>query len=207
MFEQGGTKMISMKRILATAAVGFFTAGLAFGGTYQLDVSHSQILFKVKHLGISTVTGKFTDFVGTIDVDPANVSTLKTKATIKTASVDTSNEGRDKHLKSPDFFDAEKHPKITFVSTKAEKLGDNMLKVHGNLTIRGVTKPIVLEGEFGGAADFMGAKRVAFTATGTINRQDFGVNWSKVLDNGGLVVSDQVAIVLEIEGVSKPESE
>ncbi len=199
--------MISVKRVLAAAAVGFFVAGMAFGGTYQLDVAHSQILFKVKHLGISTVTGKFTDFTGSIDVDPANLSSLRTKATIKTASVNTSNDGRDEHLKSPDFFDAETHPEITFVSTKVENLGGNTLKVHGDLTIRGVTKPIVLEGEFGGAADFMGTKRVAFTAEGTINRKDFGVNWSKALDNGGLVVSDEVTIVLEIEGVSKPESE
>jgi polyisoprenoid-binding protein YceI len=196
-----------MKRTLATAAVVFFIAGIAVGETYQLDVSHSQILFKVKHLGISTVTGKFNDFVGSIDVDPNNVSTLKTKATIKTASVDTANEGRDQHLRSPDFFDAEEHPEITFVSTKAESLEGNRLKVHGDLTIRGVTKPITLEGEFGGAVDFMGTNRVAFTATGKINRKDFGVNWSKTLDTGGLVVSDEVVIVLEIEGVSKPESE
>lgn len=199
--------MNSTKRIAAVFAVGFLAAGFAFAGAYKLDTAHTQIQFKVKHLGISTVTGKFNEFDGSFDLDPNNLSSLKANATIRTASIDTANSGRDDHLRSPDFFDAETHPDIKFVSTKVEDLGDEKLRVHGDLTIRGVTKPIVLEGEFTGAVDFMGTHRAGFTAAGKINRKDFGVSWNKVLDTGGLVVSDEVVIVLEIEGSSKSESE
>lgn len=199
--------MNSTKRIAAVFAIGFFAAGLAFGGAYKLDTAHTQIQFKVKHLGISTVTGKFNEFDGSFDLDPNNLSSLEANATIKTASIDTANSGRDDHLRSPDFFDAETHPEIKFVSTKVEDLGNEKLRVHGDLTIRDVTKPIVLEGQFTGAVDFMGTHRAGFTAAGKINRKDFGVSWNKVLDTGGLVVSDEVVIVLEIQGSSKPESE
>lgn len=131
-------------------------------GTYKLNIAHSEIQFKVKHLGISTVTGKFKEFEGSFDLDPNNLSSLKATATIKTASVDTANSGRDDHLRSPDFFDAENHPDIRFVSTKVEDLGGNKLRVHGDLTLRGVTKPIALEGEFTGAAEFRGSTRAGF---------------------------------------------
>jgi polyisoprenoid-binding protein YceI len=194
-------------RVAAVLAVGLLAAGMLFGDTYKLDAAHTEIQFKVKHLGISTVTGKFKEFEGSFDFDPNNLTSLKTKATIKTASIDTANSVRDDHLRSPDFFDAESYPEIKFESTKVEDLGGQKMRVHGELTMRGVTKPIVLEGEFTGAAEFMGTNRAGFTARGKINRKDFGVSWSKLLDSGGLVVSDEVVIVLEIQGASKAETE
>jgi polyisoprenoid-binding protein YceI len=194
-------------RVAAVLAVGLLAAGMVAGDTYKLDAAHTEIQFKVKHLGISTVTGKFKEFDGSFDFDPNNLTSLKAKATVKTASIDTANSGRDDHLRSADFFDAESYPEIKFASTKVEGLGGQKMRVHGELTMRGVTKPIVLEGEFTGAAEFMGTNRAGFTATGKINRQDFGVSWSKLLDTGGLVVSDEVVIVLEIQGSSKAETE
>lgn len=192
------------KRLLAFFGAGLLLAALAFGGTYEVDSAHTQIQFKVKHLGISTVTGKFNEFAGSFDLDPSDPGTLSARAIIKTGSIDTDNDDRDKHLRSPDFFDAERYPEIRFVSTKVEPIGGNGLRVHGDLTIRGVTKPIVLEGKFGGAVKGpMGEGRAAFSASGTINRKDFGVSWNKVLDSGGLVVSEEVTIVLEVEGVSR----
>ena len=121
--------------------------------TFEVDRAHSKVLFKVRHRGISTVTGQFKQFDATIDVDPEDLSTLKIRATIDVASVDTEVERRDNHLRSADFFDAENHPKMEFVSTRAEVVGDNQVKLHGDLTIRGVTKPVVLDTVSGGAGD------------------------------------------------------
>jgi polyisoprenoid-binding protein YceI len=189
-------------RIVAIFAAGLLIAGFALAGNYELDPAHTKILFQVKHLGISTVTGQFTEFSGSFELDPDDLSSLKAKANIKAASVDTANAGRDKHLRSPDFFDAEKYPEIKFVSTKAEQVGEDQLKVHGELTIHGITKPVVLEGKFGGAIkDPWGNQRAAFTATGKINRKDFGLTWSQMLETGGLVVGEEVTIILEVTGV------
>jgi len=129
---------------------------------------------------------------------------LKAEADIDAASVDTREADRDTHLKSADFFDVANHPRIRFTSRKAEVVGGNKVKLHGDLTIRGVTKPVVLEAEYGGSVkDGRGIERAAFTAETKVNRKDFGVSWSRVLDGGGLVVSDDVVIVLELEAVKK----
>jgi polyisoprenoid-binding protein YceI len=200
--------MNQVKRVLTGMAVSFFVAGLSFAAQYELDNAHTQIIFKVKHLGLSTVSGTFKEFSGSFDLDPDNLDSLKATATIKTASIDTDNDGRDDHLRSPDFFDAETHPEITFVSTKVEQLGGNKLRVIGDLTMRGVTKSITLEGEFNGAAKGpRGEDRAGFTASGSINRKDFGVSWNRVLDTGGFVVSEEVTIVLEIQGIAKAATE
>ena len=191
-------------RLLAAAAVVALGAGTVSAETFHVDTSHSKVLFKVRHLGISNVTGQFKEFEGSFDLDPDNLATLKAIAVIQVASVDTEEEDRDKHLRSGDFFDAETHPEIKFESTKAEPAGGSKVKLHGNLTIRGVTKPVVLDAEFGGAIqDPWGNHRAAFTAEGTINRKDFGVNWNQTLDTGGLVVGDNVQISLELEAVAK----
>jgi len=159
-------------------------------------------LFKVRHLGISNVTGQFKTFDASIEMDPEDLSTLKARAVIDVASVDTEVETRDKHLRSADFFDAENHPKIEFVSTKAEVVGENEVKLYGGLTIRGVTKPVVLDAVLGGViTDPRGNLRTAFTASGTINRKDFGVSWNQLLDNGGMVVADEVRIEIELEAI------
>ncbi len=195
--------MYTTKRVIAVAAIGILTAGVAFAEHYQLDTAHTQILFKVKHLGISTVTGQFNEFSGFFNVDPNDLGTLQASATINSASVDTANGDRDNHLRSPDFFDAEKYPEIKFVSKKAETFDGGKLKVHGDLTIHGITKTVVLEGEFGGALmGPMGNPRAAFTAAGKINRKDFGLTWNKLLEAGGLVVGEEVRIELEVEGIA-----
>lgn len=200
--------MNQIKRTVVGFASVFFVTGALIAGNYQLDPAHTMVLFKVKHLGISTVTGQFKEFSGSFDLDPNDLGSLKVSADIKTASIDTEQPDRDNHLRSPDFLDVEKYPEINFVSTKAERTGENKLKLHGDLTIRGVTKPVVLEGEYGGSVkDLRGNQRAAFTATTTINRKDFGVSWNRVLDTGGVVVSEEVTIVLEVEGIEKVATE
>ncbi len=192
------------KHLAAIFAVCFSWAGLSWAGTYELDVAHTKILFKVGHLGISTVTGQFKDFTGSFTLDPDNLTTLQGSVTIQTASIDTENTERDEHLRSPDFFDAEKYPESRFVITKVENVGEGKLEVHGELTLHGVTKPVVLNAKFGGALkDPWGNHRAAFTATTTINRKDFGVIWNKVLDNGGFLVGEEVEIMIEAEGIGK----
>ncbi|MCB0309095.1 MAG: polyisoprenoid-binding protein [Bdellovibrionales bacterium] len=174
-------------------------AGAAFGAQYKIDASHSNIGFKVKHLAISTVRGNFGQFEGTLEFNPEKQVLENAKATIVTKSIDTKEPKRDKHLASEDFFGAEKHPKITF-DAKEAKLKKGKGKVKGNLTIKGVTKPVTLDIEYQGAAkDPWGNEKVAFTGSTTINRKDFDIKWNEKLDNGGLVVSEEVDIILDIE--------
>ena len=191
--------------ILATSLL---VAAAALADNYQVDTTHSEVSFKVSHLGISTVTGYFNDFTASFDLDPDDLSTLRVQATIQTKSVDTRVEDRDKRLKSADFFDVESYPEIRFTSSKAEVVGKNKVKLHGDLTIRGVTKPVVLDIEFKGAATGpMGHQRAAFVASTTINRKDFGVSWNKTLDNGGFIVGEEVRIQLELEAVSSENTD
>jgi len=204
-----------MVRSLATAlGTPVLTLGLALGSAssglaadYTIDSNHSKILFKVRHLGISSVTGRFEKFSGGFSFDSANPAAFKADVTIDTASVNTDVADRDNHLRSPDFFDATTNPQMTFVATGIKEVAKNKYEVSGNLTMRGATKPVVLQAELGGIAkDQRGNQRIAFTASGTINRKDFGVSWSRVLDGGGLVVSDEVQLMIEIEAVEKKTS-
>lgn len=172
--------------------------------TWQIDASHSEVSFRIRHL-VSRVRGGFNDFSGSIVADPANLSTGTVQVEIKTASIDTNNERRDNHLRSGDFFDAPTHPTITFRSTRVEANG-RALKVHGNLTMRGVTRPVVLEGrllEVGGAA---GKRRIGFEASTTINRMDYGVSWNRAAEGGGAVLGDEVEITLNVEAVEQAAS-
>ena len=188
--------------IIVVAVAALPLTGSAAPVSFEVDRAHSKVLFKVRHLGISNVTGQFKTFDASIEMDPEDLSTLKARAVIDVASVDTEVETRDKHLRSADFFDAENHPKIEFVSTKAEVVGENEVKLYGGLTIRGVTKPVVLDAVLGGViTDPRGNLRTAFTASGTINRKDFGVSWNQLLDNGGMVVADEVRIEIELEAI------
>ncbi len=203
--------------IAATLASLFLAPSLLLGGgttpapapvaapvTCQIDSSHSEDTFRVRHL-VSRVRGGFNDFSGNIVADPANLGAGSVQVEIKTASIDTNNERRDTHLRSADFFDAATHPTITFRSTRVEANGRN-LKVHGNLTMRGVTKPVVLEGQMldvGGAA---GKRRIGFEASTTINRMDYGVTWNRAAEGGGAVLGDEVQITLNIEAVEQPAS-
>lgn len=187
--------------ILAVTAV-LALSGAAGAADFVLETSHTEVLFKVRHLGISNVTGSFTKFEGTYSFDPATQKASKLTATIDATSVSTKDGGRDKHLNSPDFFDTAKFPTITFVGKEFSPVKDGKLTVKGDLTLRGVTKPVVLDVTYNGAAkDPWGNDRTAFSAQTKINRKDFGLNWSKSMDNGGLVVGDDVTIMIEAEGV------
>ncbi|MHB8577446.1 MAG: YceI family protein [Dehalococcoidia bacterium] len=170
--------------------------------TWTIDSTHSIAEFAVKHMVVSTVKGRFRTMAGTIRLDEGNPENSSVEATIDTASVDTGDPNRDTHLRSDDFFNAERFPRITFRSTGVKKTGDDEWKIEGDLTIRDVTKPVVLETEFEGQVkDAFGKQRAAFTSTTSVNRKEFGLNWNGVIEAGGVVVSDKVKITLHVAAV------
>ena len=172
--------------------------------TWIIDTAHTEIGFKVKHLVISTVSGKFTKFEGKLEGDPADFSNAQITFTADIDSITTGNEQRDGHLKSADFFDAANHPKLSFKSTAIVGKGDNEYKVTGDLTIRNTTKPISLNVEFGGVQnDLYGQTVAGFEITGKINRQEYGLSWSAVTEAGGIVVADDVKLIINAELVKK----
>ncbi len=187
-----------------TAREGSARVRPAAAAEYEIDPSHSQVLFKVKHLGISTVTGRFRDFAGTISYDPQNPAASRASATIKTASIDTDNDRRDNHLRSADFFEAEKYPEITFAAGGLREARGDAFKLDGTLTMRGVTRPITLDVEkVGPVRGPDGRERMAFNATTSLDRTQYGLTWSRATEAGGLVVGNDVRIVLELETVRK----
>lgn len=171
--------------------------------TWTIDASHSEVQFKVKHLMISTVTGTFGSYEGTVETTndtDFEGATIKFSADID--SISTGQEQRDGHLKSADFFDAASFPKLSFISTSFEKVDDENYTLKGDLTMRGVTKPVTLKAEFGGLmTDFYGQTKAGFEIAGKVNRQDYGLTWSAVTEAGGVVVSDDVKLVLNIQVV------
>jgi len=172
---------------------------------FPVDPAHSQVGFTVRHI-ISNVPGRFAEFSGDVWVDPDDVvGTLKIEGTVKAASVDTNNEKRDKHLASADFFDAADHPEIKFVTKSVKKKGEEYL-VTGDLTIRGVTKTVDFAADLHGFAThpFTNTPMTALDLTATIIRQDFGINWNKTLDQGGLLVGNEVTIDVRLEAVVEP---
>ncbi|MDZ7265942.1 MAG: YceI family protein [candidate division KSB1 bacterium] len=174
------------------------------GEKFEIDASHSNVLFTVRHMVIAKVTGKFKDFSGTIIYDEKDLSQSSVNVTIKVASIDTENEARDKHLRSEDFFNAAQDSLITFTSRKIEKRGEGFVAV-GDLTMRGVTKEIVLPFTLlGTIKDPWGNKRLAVEARTTINRFDYGVKWDKTLEGGNLIVGKEVEVNLNIEAIAKP---
>jgi polyisoprenoid-binding protein YceI len=186
-------------RPLALVIATVLAAPSAMAATWDIDASHSTVGFVVKHLVIAKVRGNFKTFSGTVVLDDKDITKSSVNVKIDPASVDTDNEKRDAHLKSPDFFDVAKYKDFSFTSTKVEK-AEGGLKVTGNLTLHGVTKPVVLmvEGPSQEIKDPGGNPHVAFSATTTIKRADFGLTWSKAVE-GGPVVGDDVKIELEIE--------
>ena len=178
---------------------------LASGATYQIDPDHSNFQFKVRHMTVSNVKGEFKKVKGTVTIDENNPTRLRVEVTLDAASVNTENAKRDDHLRGEDFFDVAKYPTITFVSKKATKVDENRLKVVGDLTIRGVTREVTVdvEGPTPEVKDPGGNFRRGATGTLKINRKDFGMAWHKTLDNGGLVVGDDVNISIEVELVRK----
>jgi|688.fasta_scaffold20247_5 polyisoprenoid-binding protein YceI len=191
------------KKSFAILALSFLPfCGIANAATYKIDSSHSAVNFKVKHLGISNVSGKFGDFSGTFDFSEKEISESKTNAIIKITSVDTGIKQRDDHLKGADFFEADKFPEITFTSKSVKSTGNNTFDVLGNLSLHGVSKPATLKVTYDGSEkDPWGNQRAAFTGTTKINRKDFGLSWNKTLDSGNLLVGEDINITLEIEGI------
>ena len=169
--------------------------------TWQIDPAHSAAQFAVKHLAISTVRGAFTSVKGTVQFDDKDITKSSVDVTIDVNSVDTRQPDRDKDLRSDHFFDAEHFPTITFKSKRIEQLSPGKLKITGDLTIHGITKEVVLDvdGPTAPVKDPWGNQRMAINATTKINRQDFGVKWNATMDNGGVVVGDEVSITIDAE--------
>ena len=200
-----------MKRMMRTAFVVAVLAVLAVpqvsATMWDIDSSHASASFSVKHLMISTVRGDFGGVKGTIEWDGKDPASLKIDATVDVSTVDTGDPKRDEHLKSPDFFDVAKFSTMTFKSKSATSVGNGKLKVVGDLTLRGKTKEVTLDvdGPTAEVKDPWGNTRVGASATAKINRQDFGVAWNKTLDAGGVVVSDDVNVTIDLEVRKRPE--
>jgi polyisoprenoid-binding protein YceI len=189
------------RNILAALALVLAVSGAVAQTTWKLDNAHSAVKFSVTHMVIAEVPGNFREFDVTFtQKGTADFAGSSLTATIKTASINTDNEGRDKHLRSDDFFNADKYPAITFKSTSFEKTGTDTYVIKGDLTIRDVTKPVVLNARYTGTVkDPWGNIKIGFKATTAINRFDFGVKWNKAVEAGGLVVGETVDITLLME--------
>ena len=172
-------------------------------GDYDVDVAHSRLGFAAKHAMVTTVRGSFKDFTAELHLDEDDVANSTAKVTIQTASIDTGNQMRDDHVRNTDFLEVETYPTITYVSTKAEQVDDDNYVLHGDLTIKGVTKPVTIELEKTGAADDpWGNFRVGFEGKAKINRSDFGVSFNMPL-GGGVVVSEKVTLEFDIAAVRR----
>ncbi len=190
----------TMAIVALTVLLGASTA--AAQSTYSIDTAHSNVGFKVRHL-VAKVSGSFNEFDGTITANFENLDASSVEFVIKTASIDTGNEKRDGHLRSADFFDAEQYPEISFKSSKITKKGKDTYVVAGILTMRGVNQPVVLTVDYLGEMQAMGGTRAGYEISTTINRQDFEVSWNRALDQGGVVLGDDVEITINLEVVKQ----
>ena len=172
---------------------------------WVVDPVHSQVIFAVRHMMVTTVKGQFKVISGTVNIDETNPANSWVEAQADVASIDTREANRDGHLRSPDFFDAENHPTIIFKSTKVEHVSGSDYKVTGDLTIRGVTKSAVFNVEYAGQGkDAYGGQRAGIAATTKINRKDWGLTWNAVLETGGVAVSEEVKIEIDLSLVPQP---
>jgi len=170
---------------------------------WQLDSVHSSVQFSARHMMVSNVRGTFRDFSADVDFDPARPAEGHVEAVIQAASIDTGSEARDAHLRSGDFLDAERYPTLTFRSTAVEPLSGDDSRLHGELTIRGETRPVVLDGQYLGAAhNLQGGTSLGFSAHGRISRRDWGLTWNMGLEAGGWAVSDEIRIDIDLELLS-----
>ncbi len=168
--------------------------------TWVIDPLHSEVQFKVKHLMVSTVTGSFGQYEGQLNMVGDDFEDAQISFSADINSISTGNEQRDGHLKSPEFFDAEQFPKLSFTSTDMKKTGDDTYQLAGNLSLHGETKPVTLKVEYGGQMqDFYGQTKAGFELTGTIKRKEFGLTWDGVTEAGGVVVSDDVRLLMNIQ--------
>jgi polyisoprenoid-binding protein YceI len=179
------------------------TAGTT-ASTWNVDADHSEVGFAVRHMMVATVKGAFRRFSGRVVLDEQNVGNSVIQAEIETASIDTRQEQRDAHLRSPDFFDAETYPKLTFQSTKVEQVRHGHYRAAGDLTIRGTTREVTLDiEETGRGGDPWGNQRIGFSARTTINREEYGLTWNQALEAGGVVVGKEVRITLDVQIVKQ----
>ena len=171
-------------------------------GDYTIDQTHTRLGFSARHAMVTTVRGQFTDFTGTAHIDTANPAASKVALTIQTASIDTGVADRDGHLKSADFFDADNNKEITFVSTKVEREDASTWLITGDLTMKGVSKPVTIEFESTGSArDPFGNLRVGFEGATTINRKDWGLSWNAALETGGVLVSEKIKLEFDVSAI------
>ena len=189
-----------LQRLFAPAALVAILSSTAQAATWKIDQSHSVANFKIKHMMVSNVTGTITGVKGTVDLNDADITKSKVVATLDAATINTADQKRDEHLRSPDFFNVAKNPEIKFESKSVVKDGEN-LKINGALTLNGITKDVVLTAEAPTPAvkSPFGDQRRGISAQTKINRKDFGIIWNKALDGGGVVVGEDVTIQLEIE--------
>jgi polyisoprenoid-binding protein YceI len=176
-------------------------------GNWKVDTAHSSVSFTINHLVVAKIRGTFKAWSADLSIDEADMTRASVAVKIEAASIDTGSEQRDAHLRSADFFDAEKHPALTFQSKRVERTGSDAFRVVGDLTIRDVTKEVALDMVLGGfVTDPWGGRRAGFTATTSIERSAFGIVWNQVLEGGGVFVGDRVEIGIEVEAVSKAEA-
>jgi polyisoprenoid-binding protein YceI len=199
-------RYLSRIAVVAGMAVGLSLPARAATSTWQIDPLHSSAQFAVRHLGLSTVRGAFSKLSGTMVLDDQDITKSSVEVTIDVNTVDTREPDRDKDLRSERFFDVTHFPTMTFKSKKVEQLAPGKLRVTGDLTIRGTSREVTLDvdGPTNPVKDPWGNQRLAATATTKINRQDYGVKWNAKLDNGGVVVGDDVNITLDVEMIQKP---
>ena len=193
--------------LMSVAVLVSMLPAAAPAGTWELDPAHTSVQFKVRHMMVSNVRGDFEKVSGNVTYDEDDISRSSADITIDANSINTRVAKRDKHLKSPDFLDAEMYPLLVFRSKRVETAGEGMLKVTGDLTIRGVTREVVLdvEGPTPPVRDLQGKMRVGGTASTTINRKDFGLTWNKAIETGGVVVGDEVEITIDLELVREAQ--
>jgi polyisoprenoid-binding protein YceI len=194
-----------MRKLSLAAAAALLVATPALADTWVVDRAHSDASFQIRHM-MSRVRGSFTDFAGTIVADPSRPESATVEFTVKAASIDTANENRDKHLRSADFFDAEKFPEITFKSSRVKPAGKDRFDVTGTLTMRGVSKEVTIPVQFlGTGKDPFGNEKAGFSIDFTVNRKDFGIIWNKALDNSGVLLGDDVQVSINLETNKKKD--
>ena len=187
-----------IKRLAVVLAIALASTSVFAADSYVIDPVHSNVTFTIRHL-VSRVTGKFNDFSGTVNIDPKKPSTSSVDFAIKVASIDTGTADRDKHLRSADFFDAEKYPEITFKSSSVKSTSKDKYAVAGTLTMHGVSKHVTIPVEFNGfGKDMQGNEKAGFSLSTTLDRKDYGINWNKAVDNGTLL-GDEVTISINLE--------
>lgn len=198
-----------LKKLCGISLVLVAMHGTAQASAWDLDTAHSNIGFSVRHMMISNVHGAFTGASGTLEIDEKVPTRSVADIGIEVKTIDTRNDQRDTHLKSPDFFDAAQFPKIHFKSTKIDKLSATKFRVHGQLTMHGVTKPVVLAAETTGKSkkDPFGMTRMGFSASTTVNRKDFNLTWNKAVEAGGMMVGEEITITIDAEFIHKDSIE